>query len=89
MADRVARHDLRAGRPHPDADRLETDPGAGGALYLRGAAARFQCTVHHEVRAGDHVIVALRVAAHAADPATPPLVFHGSRFHLLAERPAG
>lgn len=68
---------------------LETDPGAGGALYLRGAAARFQCTIDAEVRAGDHVIVVLRVAAHAADPATPPLVFHGSRFHRLADREAG
>lgn len=55
--------------------------------HLRGAAAPFRCTVDAEVRAGD--VVVLTVAAHAADPATSPLVFHGSRFHRLADREHG
>ena len=32
----------------------------------------------------DHSIVVLEICALGADPATPPLVFHGSRFRRLA-----
>ena len=51
-----------------------------GAVLLDEAVARFDCTIHDEVTAGDHVIVILRL--HAADHAdvSEPLVFHRSGF---------
>lgn len=60
-----------------------------GAVTLADGLARFDCTVHTEVEAGDHVLVLLRL--HAVERADPvgggPLVFHRSAFGRL-ERPA-
>lgn len=54
-----------------------------GAVLLPRATAWLDCAIHREVPAGDHTIVLLRIEALDARPATPPLVFHGSRYHRL------
>jgi flavin reductase (DIM6/NTAB) family NADH-FMN oxidoreductase RutF len=56
----------------------------GGSVFVHGAAAWLDCTVHAEVPSGDHVLVLLRIHGLHADPDTPPLVFHGSRYRRLA-----
>lgn len=63
---------------------LRTTTTPSGALHLEDAAALFECAIHEEVAAGDHDIILLRILALAARPASPPLVFHGSRFRTLA-----
>ena len=55
-----------------------------GSVFVHGASAWLDCRVHSEVPAGDHTIVLLEICALGADPDTPPLVFHGSRFRRLA-----
>ncbi len=52
-----------------------------GAVTVDDGLARFDCTIHREVEAGDHVLVLLRLHAveHPAD-SDHPLVFHRSRF---------
>ena len=56
-----------------------------GAILLDGATAWFDCSVEREIRAGDHEIVLLNVhGLGTAEPHTPPLVFHGSRYRRLA-----
>ena len=60
------------------------DATADGAVFVHGAAAWLDCAVDAEVAAGDHTIVLLRIRGARADPQVPPLVFHGSRFRLLA-----
>ncbi len=56
-----------------------------GTVFVRGASAWWDCRIHDEVTAGDHTIVLLQICALGANPHTPPLVFHGSRFRRLAE----
>ncbi|WP_059021392.1 flavin reductase family protein [Mycobacterium sp. M26] len=56
----------------------------GGSVLVHGASAWLDCSLYSEIPAGDHSIVVLQVGALGADPATPPLVFHGSRFRRLA-----
>ena len=55
-----------------------------GAVTLDDGLARFECTIHDEVQAGDHLIVILRV--HAVDHAdtSQPLVFHRSGFGSIS-----
>jgi flavin reductase (DIM6/NTAB) family NADH-FMN oxidoreductase RutF len=60
---------------------LETTPDH--AVFLVGASAWLDCTVHTTLEAGDHHVVLLQVEALSADPSTDPLVFHASRFHRL------
>ena len=55
-----------------------------GAVLLSGASAWLDCGLEQQVRAGDHEILLLRVHDLEADPAVPPLVFHGSAFRRLA-----
>ncbi|MCV7299476.1 flavin reductase family protein [Mycobacterium barrassiae] len=55
-----------------------------GGLFIHGATAWLECRRHAEIPAGDHTIVLLEICAVVADPDTPPLVFHGSRFRRLA-----
>ncbi|HEV2635828.1 MAG TPA: flavin reductase family protein [Actinocrinis sp.] len=55
-----------------------------GAVLLTGASAWLDCSIEAEIRAGDHEIVVLAVHRLGADPAVPPLVFHGSRYRRLA-----
>ncbi len=56
----------------------------GGGVVVRDASAWLDCRVHAEIQAGDHIIALLEINALGADPDTPPLVFHGSRFRRLA-----
>jgi len=54
-----------------------------GAVTLDDGLARFDCTIHQEVEAGDHIVVLL--ALHAVEQSTgQPLVFHRSEFGRLA-----
>ncbi|MET9827939.1 flavin reductase family protein [Streptomyces sp. NPDC006385] len=55
-----------------------------GAVFLDGASAWFECSLAAELPGGDHTIALLRIHRVRTDPATPPLVFHGSRFRRLA-----
>jgi len=55
-----------------------------GGVFIHGATAWLDCCLHTEVPAGDHTIALLAICALVADPDTPPLVFHGSRFRRLA-----
>jgi flavin reductase (DIM6/NTAB) family NADH-FMN oxidoreductase RutF len=57
---------------------------ANGSVFVHGAVTWLDCTIHAEVPSGDHVLVLLRVHGLCADPGTPPLVFHGSRYRRLA-----
>jgi flavin reductase (DIM6/NTAB) family NADH-FMN oxidoreductase RutF len=61
-------------------DGLSVATTADGAVTLDDGLARFDCTVHDEVRAGDHAIVILRVHAVEHADTSPPLVFHRSAF---------
>lgn len=54
-----------------------------GAVFVHRATAWLECSIHHEIPAGDHSIVVLRVHAFWAEPEAAPLVFHGSRFRQL------
>lgn len=64
-------------------DDVEVTVGERDAVTLDEGLARFDCTVHDEVVAGDHTIVLLRL--HAVDHAdtSMPLVFHRSGFGTL------
>ncbi|MBS43092.1 MAG: flavin reductase [Nocardioides sp.] len=60
-----------------------------GAVTVDGGLARFDCTVHAEVEAGDHVLVLLRLHAvehvsASGEEGSSPLVFHRSGFGRLA-----
>ncbi|MFF2850299.1 flavin reductase family protein [Streptomyces sp. NPDC058001] len=55
-----------------------------GAVFVHGAVAWLDCSIHSEVAAGDHAIVLLAVHALRAEPERAPLVFHASRFRQLA-----
>ncbi|MGD9990481.1 flavin reductase family protein [Pseudonocardia sp.] len=55
------------------------------AVFLSGASALLDCTVHDEVPAGDHTIILLEIHQLLADHDTVPLVFHGSRFRRLMQ----
>jgi flavin reductase (DIM6/NTAB) family NADH-FMN oxidoreductase RutF len=59
---------------------------AAGAVTVDDGLARFDCTIHREVEAGDHTIVLLRLHAveHSTDEAGGPLVFHRSGFGRLS-----
>lgn len=55
-----------------------------GALTLDDGLARFDCTIHDEVEAGDHSIVILRLHAVEHADTSQPLVFHRSRFGSIS-----
>ena len=55
-----------------------------GAIFIEGAAAHLDCSVHSTIDAGDHVIVLLSIHALGARPDVEPLVFHGSRLRRLS-----
>ena len=54
------------------------------AVFIQGATAWFECVLHQEVPAGDHVIALLKVTAVECRSSSRPLVFHGSGFRQLA-----
>jgi flavin reductase (DIM6/NTAB) family NADH-FMN oxidoreductase RutF len=64
-------------------DGLPVTATDDGALTLDDGLARFDCTIHDEVEAGDHVIVILRLHAVEHADTSMPLVFHRSGFGSL------
>jgi flavin reductase (DIM6/NTAB) family NADH-FMN oxidoreductase RutF len=54
-----------------------------GAIFVHGSTLWLECLVHDVVRAGDHVIVLMRISALQAYPDVAPMIFHGSRFRQL------
>lgn len=73
-----------AGDPERRFDGLTLSATDEGAVTLDDGLARFDCSIHREVEAGDHVIVLLRLHAVEHSNASGPLVFHRSRFGRLA-----
>ena len=63
---------------------IATERTASGAILIDGAPVHLECSVHGGMPAGDHDVVLLRIHRLAADPAAPPLVFHGSTFRRLS-----
>ena len=63
---------------------MPTERTPTGAILIDDAPIHLECTVEGEMPAGDHEVVLLRVHALATDPATAPLVFHGSTFRRLS-----
>lgn len=59
-----------------------------GAVFIDGANAWFDCTIENVLPAGDHGIVLLRINALTLRPQVEPLVFHGSMFRRLQDKPA-
>ena len=55
-----------------------------GALTLDDGVAQFDCTIHEEVEAGDHVIVLLQLHAVTHAAKSMPLIFHRSGFGRLS-----
>lgn len=71
----------------PVADRFTGLPVSAtddGALTLDDGLARFDCTIHDEVAAGDHVLVLLRVHAVEHADTAQPLLFHRSGFGSIS-----
>jgi flavin reductase (DIM6/NTAB) family NADH-FMN oxidoreductase RutF len=66
-------------------DGLEVTATEDGALTLDDGLARFDCTIHDEVGAGDHTIVILRLNAVEHADTCQPLVFHRSGFGSLSQ----
>lgn len=56
----------------------------GGGVVITGSSARLGCRLREEIPAGDHLIALLEICSLQADPDSPPLVFHGSRFRRLS-----
>lgn len=55
-----------------------------GDIEIDDCSAYFECSLDHEVEAGDHMLAILRVHRVRADESQqPPLVFHRSRFARL------
>ena len=61
-------------------DGLTLTTSDDGALTLDDGLAQFDCTIHDEVEAGDHLIVILRLHAVEHADVAQPLVFHRSAF---------
>ena len=55
-----------------------------GAVLLDEAVATFDCTIHQEIEAGDHVIVVLALHRVTDGGGSSPLVFHRSGFKRLS-----
>jgi flavin reductase (DIM6/NTAB) family NADH-FMN oxidoreductase RutF len=58
-----------------------------GAVLLDDAVTSFECTIHQEVDAGDHVLVLLALQE-IHEGSGDPLVFHRSGFPRLVRRAA-
>ena len=54
-----------------------------GAVLLDQAVATYDCTIHDEIAAGDHVIVLLALHGVGSGDGEHPLVFHRSAFAKL------
>ena len=81
-------HDLAcrqlAGPVEQRFDGLSVTTSEDGAVTLDDGLARFDCTIHDEVQAGDHLIVILRVHAVEHADTAQPLVFHRSGFGSIS-----
>ncbi|MGZ4663652.1 MAG: flavin reductase family protein [Frankiaceae bacterium] len=55
-----------------------------GAVLLDEAVATFDCTIHQEIEAGDHLIVVLALHRVSDGGGSSPLVFHRSGFKKLS-----
>jgi flavin reductase (DIM6/NTAB) family NADH-FMN oxidoreductase RutF len=55
-----------------------------GAVLLDEAVATFDCSIHQEIEAGDHLIVVLALHCVADGGGSSPLVFHRSGFKRLS-----
>jgi flavin reductase (DIM6/NTAB) family NADH-FMN oxidoreductase RutF len=65
-------------------DDVSVTATGDGAVTLDEGLARFDCTIHNEVEAGDHTIVILELHAVEHSDTSLPLVFHRSAFGRLA-----
>jgi len=65
------------------------DRSRDDAVFIRDAAACFDCSVHAEIPAGDHDIVLLAIHAAQADHGIEALVFHKGRFRKLLAAEGG
>jgi flavin reductase (DIM6/NTAB) family NADH-FMN oxidoreductase RutF len=69
-------------------DRFATvqwEASAEGAVLIHGSSLWLECRIEHEVPAGDHDIVVLRILTIESYPDITPIVFHGSSFRQLAK----
>jgi flavin reductase (DIM6/NTAB) family NADH-FMN oxidoreductase RutF len=73
-----------AGEPRARFDGVPVRVTEDGAVTLVGGLAHFDCTIHAEVEAGDHVVVLLELHAVNQSDTSGPLVFHRSGFGRLA-----
>jgi flavin reductase (DIM6/NTAB) family NADH-FMN oxidoreductase RutF len=73
-----------AGSPGHRFDGVPLRISDEGAVTLDDGIASFDCTIHSEVEAGDHVVVFLNLHAVEHTDSTAPLVFHRSSFGKLA-----
>ncbi|OZC67325.1 oxidoreductase [Rhodococcus sp. 15-725-2-2b] len=62
---------------------IDTFTSETGAHFVGGAAAHLECSIHAEIRAGDHDVVLMEVHRMGSDPSTEPLVWHGSTLRSL------
>lgn len=73
-----------AGAPEQRFDGLPLSRTETGAVTLDDGLARFDCSIHREVEAGDHTIVLLELHGVEHADGTQPLVFHRSAFTRLS-----
>lgn len=59
---------------------VPVDVSDRGAVTIRHGLAMFECSLYQEVRAGDHLVVLLRLHAVRQTEDGEPLTFHRSRF---------
>lgn len=64
-------------------DGLAVREQADGAVLVTDAVASFECSIHREIEAGDHVLVLLHLHAIGDLGNCSPLVFHRSGFTRL------
>lgn len=62
---------------------VRTETGEHGALFIAEAPVHFECSVHAEIEAGDHVLVLLQVHRGRFHADGSPLLYHLSKFHRL------
>jgi len=60
------------------------DQTVGGAIFVEGACAWLECSLHREIVAGDHLIVLFLIHTMCTHDRREPLVFHGSKFRQMA-----
>lgn len=77
---------LAAKAAHTRFDGLSYRAGSAGAVFIEGASAWIECSMHEVVEAGDHLIVLMRVDALSTTPDVEPLVFHASSFRQLRQK---